>query len=142
MLEVVIFGFFVVVAGQFHSNTREHPKAQSQELTVAWQRSLQVLYGTSLLILLRNCVRVAEYCQGHDDWISEHEAMLFVFDALPIFAVLVILLIWHPAILLSQGQQLERIPTEQDVSLGQQPGQAAEMRWCKEAVPLKVVRRS
>lgn len=101
VLQVALFGFFVVVAGKFHRALLASPTTSSMAPGNQWQRIMTVLYGSSLLIFIRNCVRVAEYAEGFTGWIIRHEAMLFVFDALPMVLLLAALIIWHPARMLT-----------------------------------------
>lgn len=75
-----------------------------------------VLYSTSALIVLRNTVRTIEYCQGFEGWIIRHEVMLFLFDGVPMGALMVILLIWYPPHLLGGGHQSNRVALD-DVEL-------------------------
>ena len=57
------------------------------------------LYIASGLILLRNIVRVVEYIQGYDGYINHHEAFLYVFDAVLIFGVMVVMaMIYAPSL--------------------------------------------
>jgi hypothetical protein len=57
------------------------------------------------LILIRNIVRVVEYAQGWDGWVVRHEFMLFIFDAVTMLALLVIVVVWDPAKLLDHHLQ-------------------------------------
>ncbi|KAK5122267.1 hypothetical protein LTR85_004177 [Meristemomyces frigidus] len=136
VLQVVMFGFFMVVAGRFHRSVRRRPTAQSIDPGMPWERSMYVMYGTSLLVLIRNCVRVADYAQGTYGWITDHEAMLFALDAVPMFTVLSVLLIWHPARLLSKAQRLERVSSSQDGFLAAQAGHVSAEERLEGAVRL------
>lgn len=101
LVQIVIFGFFIVVAAVFqrrmaasenkadsHRNSKKHP--------LPWRRTLLVIYVMSALILARNIVRVAEFIEGFDGYIILHETFLYVFDAVPMLAVSVAFNIWYP----------------------------------------------
>lgn len=48
---------------------------------VPWQESLNMLYVTSMLIMIRNIFRVAEYAMGSDGYLLSVECRVYVFDA-------------------------------------------------------------
>ncbi|RAQ99142.1 RTA1 like protein [Stemphylium lycopersici] len=93
-IQVIFFGFFLVTAFIFQKRGREHLRVLDG--TVPWRKHLYVLYGTSVLILVRSVFRVAEYAQGNDGFLLRHEAFLYVFDAVLMFIVMLWLNIVHP----------------------------------------------
>ncbi|CAK7227813.1 hypothetical protein SCUCBS95973_006668 [Sporothrix curviconia] len=99
IIQIVVFGLFVVVAGMFHRRLQasQRQARQPQQATLLPQTFLLVLYVTSGLVLVRNIVRVAEFIEGFDGYIILHEAFLYVFDALPMAAVMAIFNGWHPS---------------------------------------------
>ncbi|KAK4979694.1 hypothetical protein LTR66_006412 [Elasticomyces elasticus] len=105
-LQIVIFGFFVISAIVFQRRIQAHPTVSSSDPKSQWRRHLTVLYLVSALILLRSVVRVVEYAHGNDGWIIAHEVMLYLFDALLMLGLVVVLFIVHPDQLLSQQREL------------------------------------
>ena len=104
-LQVIVFGLFVVVAAVFHKRLLNRPTAQSQG-SLPWKRHMGGLYDASGLILLRNVVRIVEYIQGYDGYIENHEWFLYLFDAVPMFAVMVIMaVIYAPVLLKYSGME-------------------------------------
>jgi hypothetical protein len=95
-IQVVFFGFFVFVAFLFHLRMRTAPKIASQQ-SLPWKRHLYVLYFTSICIFVRSIMRVTEYVQGFNGYILTHEYFLYVFDAVLMWAVMVIFNIEHPS---------------------------------------------
>ncbi|KAH8667977.1 RTA1 like protein-domain-containing protein [Tricladium varicosporioides] len=87
LLQIVWFGFFVVVALVFHSRMRAMPTTLSHNSSIPWEKFLYVLYGTSFLIMVRSIVRVVEFGQGFAGAIQSSEWYLYVFDAIPMAAV-------------------------------------------------------
>lgn len=100
ILQIVIFGFFVVVAAIFHSRLAKNPTRPSLDPAIPWQKHLYVLYFSSILILVRNLIRVIEYAQGNDGYIVSHEWMLYIFDGILMAAVVVAFSVVHPSKLL------------------------------------------
>lgn len=105
-LQIVIFTLFVVVAGVFHGRAAKRPTQQSQG-TLPWKKHMGGLYGCSALILSRNLVRVVEYIQGYDGYIKGHEWFLYLFDAAPMFAVMVVMAMIHAPSLFKHGKSGE-----------------------------------
>ena len=62
MLQILIFGFFVVVAGIWHVRLARQPTAASSD--IAWAKLMVLLYVSSVCITLRNVARVIEYAMG------------------------------------------------------------------------------
>jgi hypothetical protein len=106
IIQIVIFGFFVIVAVLFNLRVNKNPTPVSTDRSLRWQRLMHVLYFASAIILVRNAIRVVEYAEGHDGFIISHEYMLYIFDALFIFAVTAILLVYHPNRVIGSGRQI------------------------------------
>jgi hypothetical protein len=120
-LQLVFFGFFVVVAGLFHYRVvhnkptrqlslncfkRRSSTSDSRPLTATppvdastlpWKRHMYALYISSLLILIRSIFRIVEYVQGNNGYLLKHEVFLYVFDAVLMLAVMVLFNVVHPS---------------------------------------------
>jgi hypothetical protein len=62
ILQILIFGFFVVVASIWHRRLDGRPTAASAELP--WKTYIWFLYAASVCITIRNVCRVIEYAMG------------------------------------------------------------------------------
>jgi hypothetical protein len=62
ILQIFIFGFFVVIAGIWHRRLDARPTAKSAELP--WKKYIWFLYAASVCITIRNVCRVIEYAMG------------------------------------------------------------------------------
>jgi hypothetical protein len=84
---------------------------------VPWKKHLFALYATSILILVRSIFRVIEYIQGNAGYLLRHEVFLYVFDAVLMFAVMLILNVSHPGdiALLLTSQRKEQQQQEFEV---------------------------
>jgi hypothetical protein len=51
-IQVVFFGFFIIVAGIFHHRIARFPTTRLQSLSIPWERYLFVLYGASLAVII------------------------------------------------------------------------------------------
>ncbi|KAF2452811.1 putative RTA1 domain protein [Lineolata rhizophorae] len=108
--QILIFGFFIVVAGVFHVRTVKAPTEVSPR--IPWRKHMFMLYLTSALIMVRNLVRVVEYAQGYSGYIITHEWCLFVFDSLLMFAAMLALFIAHPGSLIGRSPESKAVDAE------------------------------
>ncbi|KAK4618612.1 uncharacterized protein CLAFUR5_11018 [Fulvia fulva] len=96
--QVVFFGLFVVVASLFHYRFTRHDASQlSRVRDSAWRRHIHALYWGSGLIMFRSIFRVVEYLMGNNGFLLRHEYFLYIFDAVPMFLLMVLFLIIHPS---------------------------------------------
>lgn len=99
VLQILLFGLFVIIALIFHSRLRKNPTKNSHNSAIHWATMLHVLYGVSLLIMVRNIFRVIEYAGGREGYLLSHEWPLYVFDAVLMAHVMGILLWWFPTLI-------------------------------------------
>lgn len=124
IIQIVIFGFFVVVAMLFHLRLRKNPTVAACDPGLNWQKHLYVLYFTSAIILIRNLIRVIEYSQGNDGYIISNEWMLYIFDAFFIFLVVSAFFLVHPNKLLGARRYAAAAPNDSEsfmMTTGEQP---------------------
>ncbi|KAI8650744.1 hypothetical protein NCS57_01409100 [Fusarium keratoplasticum] len=81
IFQIVIFGVFIVTALIFNSRFRRHVAGGAMVYDVPWQESLNMLYVTSMMIMVRNIFRVVEYGMGSDGYLLSVEWGVYVFDA-------------------------------------------------------------
>ncbi|RAK74493.1 RTA1 domain-containing protein [Aspergillus fijiensis CBS 313.89] len=87
-IQLLFFGFFVLVASLFHwrwgyavsQSTTTTIKSQSGRLS--WRGLMWALYAACTFILVRSIFRMVEFVQGNDGWIMHREYLLYIFDAL------------------------------------------------------------
>ncbi|KAL4936804.1 hypothetical protein BDV06DRAFT_227564 [Aspergillus oleicola] len=96
-VQIFFFGFFIVTAGAFDRKLRKYPFPRCHDPTIPWRKHLNILYLTSLLILIRSVFRLVEYLQGNDGYLLHHEIYLYILDAVLIFAAMVIFNFYHPS---------------------------------------------
>ena len=96
-LQVATFIVFVIVSTDFHIRmNRKALKSATVPESEDWRKMLWILYSVSLLILLRCIFRLVEYAMGNAAYLIAHEWTLYVFDSVPMFLVLVLLLVLQP----------------------------------------------
>ncbi|KAI1624899.1 RTA1 like protein-domain-containing protein [Exophiala viscosa] len=96
-VQLMIFGFFIVVAAVFHVRMRRSRAKEPRSSTdIPWRQGLAMLYACSGLIIVRSIFRVVEYIMGTDGYPLTHEWTIYVFDAAPMWTVQVIFFLWFP----------------------------------------------
>ena len=104
-VQIVFFGFFIVVSIVFHRRMLATPMHQMVSSRVPWTKYMKVLYVVSVLIMVRSVYRVAEYVQGSDGALQGTEAYLYVFDAALMFLCCIIFNVYHPSKIVSNRQE-------------------------------------
>lgn len=94
VLQVVIFGLFLVVAGLFHTQMQKDISIRVCD-DHPWQQLMMSLYLVSALIAVRNIIRAIEYGMGSNGYLLTHEWTTFLFDGVPMVLVLTICLFWY-----------------------------------------------
>ena len=105
-IQVIFFGFFIIVAGIFHTRISRYPTTQSETVNVPWQRYLTILYIASGLIMIRSVFRIAEYVMGQDGFLLDHEIFLYIFDSALMFLTMILFNVSHPSAIISKHKHL------------------------------------
>lgn len=108
-VQIIFFCFFLGTAITFQRRIAKHPTTESFADVMPWRKHMTALHTSSVLILVRSVIRVAEYIQGNDGFILSHEAFLYCFDGLLMLLVMVVFVIVHPSeinCLLSKGRTM------------------------------------
>ena len=95
-IQIAFFGVFIVVICVFHYRINASPTNACYYTKVPWRRFIRVLYGTSVLIMVRSVFRVAEYVMGSDGPLLATEVYLYVFDATLMLLAAAMFNVYHP----------------------------------------------
>ncbi|TDZ48376.1 Protein RTM1 [Colletotrichum trifolii] len=95
-VQLICFGFFIVLAVAFRRSINAAPTGRSNS-SIPWRRHMNALYLGSLLIMVRSVFRAVEYLQGFDGYLLRHEVFLYIFDAVLMFLAMVLFNWIHPA---------------------------------------------
>ncbi|KAJ5803405.1 uncharacterized protein N7503_005855 [Penicillium pulvis] len=107
-VQIVFFGLFTITAIVFQARISKSPTGRSIDLGNIWPRHMTALYISSILILVRSIVRVVEYLEGYSGYLMKHEVFIYIFDALLMFSVMLVLQYSHPSeinCLLGRGEK-------------------------------------
>ncbi|KAI8656450.1 hypothetical protein NCS56_01249100 [Fusarium sp. Ph1] len=95
-IQIAFFGVFIVVICVFHYRINASPTNVCYSTKIPWRRFIRVLYGTSVLIMVRSVFRVAEYVMGSDGPLLATEVYLYVFDATLMLLTAAMFNVYHP----------------------------------------------
>lgn len=113
VIQLLFFGFFVVVSAVFHWRFKKQPRytqvsstrSHGPETRMTWEAVLWALYIACLLILVRSVFRVVEFVEGNDGFIMRREYLLYIFDACLMSLTGIVLFIVYPGSFLPQGNK-------------------------------------
>lgn len=118
VVQLLFFGFFVIVTTVFHFRISHQPTSKSQSdrdqtRSDGWRQRnwftiLIGLYIASFLILVRSVFRLVEYQEGYDGYLMTHEVFMYIFDALLMFIAMVVMNVCHPAKVIGNGKEGSR----------------------------------
>ncbi|EED17671.1 RTA1 domain protein, putative [Talaromyces stipitatus ATCC 10500] len=83
-IQLLFFGFFVVVSAVFHWRVKRRKSRNISPLSGRsknWESVMWALYAACSLILVRSIFRVVEFVEGNDGFIMKREYLLYIFDA-------------------------------------------------------------
>lgn len=109
VIQVIFFGFFVIVTFVFHRRLSAMPTRKSMSLVTPWKSLLYVLYITSTLILIRSVYRIIEYVMGSDGELLAKEVYLYIFDGLLMAGVVLLFNWFHPSRVINRVKDLDRV---------------------------------
>lgn len=97
-VQLLLFSLFLAVGILFH---RRYSAALALNPSLAgsrlpWRKHLRTLYAASALVLLRSVFRVVEYIMGNGGFLLRNEVFLYVFDAVLMLGVMVLVNLVHP----------------------------------------------
>lgn len=112
-VQLVVFGFFLVVTIVFHIRIHRRPTGRSAVNTTPWLRHIYVLYVAGILVMIRSIFRAVEYIQGHDGYLISHEVYFYTLDTILMFFLSVLYNVYHPSAVIS-GRKGSKTPESID----------------------------
>lgn len=122
ILQILLFLGFMVCCLTFHLRYRAYVRTGGggvrQTTQVPWEAVLNMLYVTSLLVLVRNLFRVVEFVMGQEGYLLRVEWPIFAFDGALMLLVMIGFYVWYPSCLVpvdggqGRGEMMELASTE------------------------------
>ncbi|KAB8072048.1 RTA-like protein [Aspergillus leporis] len=94
---------FIFTCGYVHYRLRLACVAVS----LPWERVFVAIEIVAVLLLVRSVVRAFEYLQGSGGFVVSHEAFIYAFDALPMWVMMALLLVFHPQRVVREAGRLK-----------------------------------
>jgi hypothetical protein len=110
-VQIVMFGFFIVLTVSFHVRygrvlVVSSAYGGSSGDSIPWLKILYMLYSVSLLIMVRSIFRAVEYILGQDEYPLNNQWTLFLFDsALMSLVTALFLFMFHPRDMVGGAEQ-------------------------------------
>ncbi|KAF1829543.1 RTA1-domain-containing protein [Decorospora gaudefroyi] len=105
VLQVVVFTGFMWCCVLFHRKFRADVAATRRAGEIPWESVLYMLYGTSVVISIRNVFRLVEFITGHGGYLFLNEWPVYVFDGVLMLIVMLVFYIWYPPQLQLDGTE-------------------------------------
>ncbi|KAJ5880674.1 Protein RTM1 [Penicillium subrubescens] len=104
-IQLLFFGFFVIVSAVFHWRVKRNSRNISHclEHSKKWEPIMWALYAACFLILVRSIFRVAEFVEGNDGFIMRREYLLYIFDACLMALSGIVLVVIYPGSFLGRN---------------------------------------
>ncbi|KAH8667792.1 RTA1 like protein-domain-containing protein [Ilyonectria robusta] len=96
-IQIAFFGVFISVISVFHYRIVRNPTSASIQTTLSWKRYIFVLYGASLLIMVRSIFRVAQFSAGPHSVLQTKEVYLYCLDSALMLMCALLFNIQHPS---------------------------------------------
>ncbi|KAF4840282.1 Protein RTM1 [Colletotrichum siamense] len=109
-VQIAFFGVFIIVIRLFHYRINRSPTKPCNSVTLRRRPFIWILYGASVLIMVRSVFRVAEYVTGSDGPLMTSEVYIYVFDAALMFLVAAIFNLFRPGKIIHMDHKLIAIP--------------------------------
>ncbi|KAK1638694.1 RTA1 like protein-domain-containing protein [Colletotrichum phormii] len=133
-IQLIGFALFIAVTAVLHWRIAQE-RGQDLRHAASWEKFLWILYGVSVLVLVRSLFCVIEYIQGYDGYLQTTEVFLYVFDAALIFLVTFIPAVFHLSKVTAVDEDGNIVPVEGShelrsfVSLGTNSAQDLSASW-------------
>ncbi|PYH92637.1 putative RTA1 domain protein [Aspergillus ellipticus CBS 707.79] len=110
-IQLISFGLFGVTAVVFYQRIMKYPTSRCFDRNLPWERTLQMLFGVSALIIVRSLYRVIEYAMGTSEYLLQHEWPMYIFDTFPMLVVMIVFYVWYPSRIRQQDPDENRSST-------------------------------
>ncbi|KAJ5160275.1 uncharacterized protein N7482_007279 [Penicillium canariense] len=125
IFSLVVFGFFVIIAVTFHRRLKQRPTPiLTKNPALAWTRYMWTLYVACAALMVRNLVRTIQFGANRTSDLNTKEAYIYIFDAFLMFLAMLVLIMYHPGLLIRNTRQAMKAvgfhqPLTDDRSSGQ-----------------------
>lgn len=109
IFSLIVFCFFVLVGAVFHRRcNRDPPGILLKNPQLTWQPYMWAMYIACFVIMLRNLIRTIQFGSGKESTLNTKEAIIYVFDAVPMLLAVAVLLVYHPGLLIKRARRAQK----------------------------------
>ena len=108
VFSLVVFAFFILIAVKFHIRLKKTPSPLVSHSNLRWQRYMWALYTACVAIMLRNLVQTIQFGSKRTAPINTQEVYIYVFDAFMMFFAMLVLIIYHPGLLIKKARHMTK----------------------------------
>ncbi|KAI5917394.1 RTA1-domain-containing protein [Camillea tinctor] len=103
IVQLSALSLFIFTCWHVHTRVKRNPPDMLLENpALQWEKYFWAVEGMTGLMLIRSMVRSIEYLQGEGGFVISHEVFIYLFDAVPMLLIMVILAVVHPGRLIRQ----------------------------------------
>ncbi|KAL2817510.1 putative RTA1 domain protein [Aspergillus cavernicola] len=109
IFSLVVFGFFIWIAGTFHRRLQRDPTLiLIQNPDLKWRRYMVALYISCFALMLRNLVRTIQFGSDRLSPLNTKEAYIYVFDAFLMVATMLAVMVYHPGRMIKKARRFAK----------------------------------
>lgn len=109
IFSLIVFCFFVLIAAVFHRRCNRDPTPMLlHNPKLNWERYMRALYISCFAVMLRNLIRLIQFGSDKESPLNTKEVFIYVFDAVPMLLSMVILMAYHPGLLIKRARNAQK----------------------------------
>lgn len=109
IFSLIVFCLFVLIAAVFHRRCNRDPTpVLLHNPNLNWKRYMWALYISCFAIMLRNLIRLIQFGSDKESPLNTKEAFIYVFDAVPMLISVVVLMVYHPGLLIKRARNAQK----------------------------------
>lgn len=96
VVQLVALSIFILTSVYLYIRITQETGPFLDSYFVRWRRYFRTIEAVTGIMIVRSIVRAVEYLQGQGGFVISHEIFIYLFDALPMFLVMLGFAIIHP----------------------------------------------
>ncbi|KAJ5826655.1 hypothetical protein N7447_003418 [Penicillium robsamsonii] len=109
IFSLVVFAFFIWIAVTLHRRLNNTPTDTLMMNDLHWRRYMWALYAACSALMLRNLVRTIQFGASESSTVNQKELFIYVFDGFPMFFSMIVLVVYHPGLLIKKARRLGKV---------------------------------
>lgn len=107
---LVVFAIFILIAATFHRRLARLPTpVLAMNPDLKWRPYMWAIYVACSAMIVRNLVRTIQFGADRTALVNTKEAFIYIFDAFLMFLTLLVLMVYHPGLLIKNVRRLAKV---------------------------------